>query len=347
MKKFYALLLCTALLLSLMGCGAASPEQTNTDTSHVVTDMSGNQINVPDKIDRYVILWAGLSDIVAMFDGVEHMVGYPATTKSYPFYFDVYPQVSDIVSFPKENISFESVLETNPQVVFMKESDDENLAQQLRDAGVAVLDCEFNNYSQLKQVVQIVADVFGTDEAQETAESFCNYVDDAISYVTAISETIPENEKDTVLVIRDTSSYSAYGLTRYTGQWVEMCGGVYAMVNEDPYANVQLTAEQLIEYDPDHIFFVMPSEANLFMQDPQWSSLAAVKNNQVYSNPCGMNPWSNCGAESVLQFKWALSVMYPNLADYDARDEIRDFYETYYGYTLTEEEIDHIINSSF
>ena len=39
------------------------------------------------------------------------------------------------------------------------------------------------------------------------------------------------------------------------------------MVNEDMYANVNLTKEQLLEYDPDFILFAMPNQAEAFLED--------------------------------------------------------------------------------
>jgi iron complex transport system substrate-binding protein len=119
------------------------------------------------------------------------------------------------------------------------------------------------------------------------------------------------------------------------------------MVNEDPYPNVILTSEQIIEYNPDYIFFVIPGESAKFCSDSAYRTLNAVANNHVYDDPCGLNSWSNAGTESILQFKWAISIFYPDLVDYDIIEETRDFYEQFYGYTPTEQEINDILNVSF
>lgn len=39
------------------------------------------------------------------------------------------------------------------------------------------------------------------------------------------------------------------------------------MKNEDSYANINLTKEQLLEYDLDIIFFLIPGEAQEFLTD--------------------------------------------------------------------------------
>lgn len=346
MKKNRLLLLVLLIVASVFeGCRAGDKDngETTDNSVRIVTDMSGTVVTVPKEIERYAVVWAGMTDIVAMFDGAEHMVAYPEKSTSFKMYVELYPELKNKLCLPEDGISVESILETEAQVVFLKGSDDENLVNKLRQCGIAVVDCEFKNYEGLQEVVKIVAEVFGTEDASAKAEEYGAYLDDAVNRALSFSRGLENSEKITALVIKDTIDFSAYGKTRYTGQWVEMCGADYIMVNEESYANVNLTREQLLEYDPDVLFFSMPNEAEKFLNDSSWKGMSAVKNNKVYNIPSGLNTWSNSGAESALIFDWAREIMYPELMEYST-EAIADFYEKFYQIVLSDDEIEKMVD---
>lgn len=338
------LLSMTLLGVFMTGCQKNDTVDDGNQQLRVVTDMSGCNVELPEKVERYAVAWAAISDITTMFDGVEHLVAYPEKSTSFAMYLEKYPNLQDKTCLANEGISVDTILNSGAQVVFLKGSDDPVLVEQLRACEIAVVDCEFKNYEGLKNVVSLVAEVFGTEEAKAIAKQYCEYLDHEVSKAKSFSDTLPESEKKTVLVIKDATDYSAFGKTRYTGQWAEMCGGIYSMVNKDLYANVNLTKEQLLEYDPDILFFSMPGQAELFLNDNTWCEMTAVKSGNVYNIPSGLNTWSNSGAESALIFEWACAVMYPDAVDYDCYSKISEYYTQFYNFDLTTEDIDEILN---
>lgn len=344
-KRKIALLLTFALIvMCVSACGANEKTEAQART---IVDMSGNTIELPDEIDKYAVAWAGLTDILLMFDGTEHLVAYPEKSGSFKWIFSVYPEYESKTCLADAGVSTETVLETGAQVVFLKAADDEELYNRLRECGVAAIDCKFDTYEELETVVNMIAEVLGTENAADLANKYCNYLDQAVADTVAFSVTLSAEARVSALVMKNTKDYSAYGSSRYTGKWVEMCGGNYSMVNEDAYANVNLTQEQIIEYNPDYIFFAMPNQATGFIENPVWEELSAVKNGHVYNIPSGFNTWSNCGAESALVFRWAAYIMYPEQTSFDIDQEIKSFYSQFYGYEPSDEEIERILLSSF
>lgn len=352
MKKLLAMVLVVAMIMAISaGCGA-SPSSGDTAkeekvTLDSITDMSGNEIKLPEKIDSYAVAWAGLTDILLMFDGTEHLAAYPEKSAAFKWIFDVYPEYENKICLSNEGISSEEIIESGVDVVFMKAADDENLYSRLNECGIATIDCQFDTYEELQTVVKMIASVLGTDEASQKAEAYCLYLDDAVADTIAFSDTLGEDERVSALVMKDTKDYSAYGSGRYTGKWVEMCGANYSMVNEDTYANVNLTSEQIFEYNPNFIFFAMPKQVDKFLEDGTWSDLDAVQNDHVYNIPGGFNTWSNCGAESALVFRWAAETMYPGKTGFDINYEIKTFYLDFYGYEPSDEEIERMLVSAF
>ena len=137
--------------------------------------------------------------------------------------------------------------------------------------------------------------------------------------------------------------HASFGKDKYTGKWVEMCGAKYSLPKDDNNANVNLTKEQLMQFNPDFIFFSMPGEAQKFVSDDTWSGMTAVTSGHVYNIPSGINTWSNSGAESALIFSWAQNIMYRNQSEYNVEREVYNYYKKFYSYELNEEEIKSIL----
>lgn len=337
--SFTLVLVCLVSILS--GCTTANaPENNKTRT---VVDMSGHSVEVPEKVNSYISLWVGSVTITLMLDHGENMVGCSETAASYPMFDRACKNTRDITYFTNDAITLEGILETGAEVVFYRGKDNADLAEKLIKAGVAAIDVEFNTYDEMMDAIDIMADVLNTNYARETASRYRTYANEMIGKAQTIGNTV--QDKKSIIVIRDTSNLRAYGVNRFAGRWATLCGGDYALKEGDPNGYVNLTSEQLLEYDPEIIVFVIPGEAKKFIADSKWSSLSAVKNGHVYENPSAIGTWSNHGSECVLQFGWAMEKLYPEQSDFDLVQEVKDFYNEFYAMDLTDSEIAAVINA--
>ncbi len=341
-RKWISLMLVVVCVVGILsGCATANAPETN--KTRTVVDMSGHSVEVPEKVNSYISLWVGSVTITLMLDHGEKMVGCSETAASYPLFDRACQNPEDITYFTNDAITLEGILETGAEVVFYRGKDNADLAEKLIKAGVAAIDVEFNTYDEMMDAIDIMADVLNTDYACGTASRYRTYANEMIEKAQAVGNTV--QDRKSIIVIRDTSNLRAYGVNRFAGRWATLCGGDYALKDGDPNGYVNLTSEQLLEYDPEIIVFVIPGEAKKFIEDAKWSSLTAVKNGHVYENPSAIGTWSNHGSECVLQFGWAIEKLYPECTDFDFVKEVRDFYKEFYAMELTDAEITSIINA--
>lgn len=341
-KKWISITLVVVCLVGILsGCTTANAPETN--KTRTVVDMSGRSVEVPEKVNSYISLWVGSVTITLMLDHGENMVGCSETAASYPMFERACQNTKDITYFTNDAITLEEILETGAEVVFYRGKDNADLAEKLIKAGIAAIDVEFNTYDEMMDAIDIMADVLNTDYARETASKYRTYANEMIEKAQTVGNTV--QDKKSIIVIRDTSNLRAYGVNRFAGRWATLCGGDYALKEGDPNGYVNLTSEQLLEYDPEIIVFVIPGEAKKFIADSKWSSLTAVKNGHVYENPSAIGTWSNHGSECVLQFGWAMEKLYPEHSDFDLVQEVKDFYNEFYAMELTDSEIAAVINA--
>lgn len=65
--------------------------------------------------------------------------------------------------------------------------------------------------------------------------------------------------------------------------------------------------------------------------------MGAVKNKRVYKIPLGMYCWYPPDGDAPLSLIWAAKQMHPDLfQDIDMDQEIKEYYQKFYGYTLFE-----------
>ena len=108
--------------------------------------------------------------------------------------------------------------------------------------------------------------------------------------------------------------------------------------------NSTLTIEQIMDWDPEIIFMGRMDDTGIILNNDAWSGITAVKNNAVYLSPSGVFHWDYSG-ESVLLMLYLAKNIQPELfADLDMEAEIQNYYETFYGYTLSDENIQNILN---
>ena len=341
MKKILVLFSALIMIMSCVGCSSNSKKD---EKYRVITDMRGENVNVPEEINKYGVYWVGATDIAAMLEGMKSICAYPETSAGFPYLEVIYPNMKDCTVLSKDDVSAEEIVSTGLQVLFVRYSDNEELFKQLSDSGISVVDVEFNDYDSLSDAIDVAANVFGTDEAKKKAASYREYLANALKEADEIVAKMSEEEKPTIITIRDTETLKAYGPGRFSGSWVNYVGAKSCLEMDDPNGYVSLSDEQIMEYDPDYIVFALENQAAAFMNNDKYKELKSCKNGKVYNSPSVVNTWSNQSAESVLQLKWGLYYI-NGVHDMDIANTVKDFYLKFYEYELSDDEIASILDT--
>lgn len=164
-------------------------------------------------------------------------------------------------------------------------------------------------------------------------EKFAYYQD----YVKSCVQNIPQDAKQTVLVIGDLTDITGFGEKAYEAYWTDIAGLNYILPSNDGADKVNLTMEQVFEFDPDAVV-VETFDTSVLTDDSTWLTLRAYKDGKVLAAPSALDNWSKPGAESMMVYLWALNVFYPDYSgELDLTTEIRNFYKDFYGYDMSEE----------
>ncbi|MBR5429244.1 MAG: ABC transporter substrate-binding protein [Firmicutes bacterium] len=357
MKKALLLMLTLMLALCLLAaCGAtdadteaeaegeeAAETAEATGETRIITDMAGNEVEIPAEVNTYVESWFAHNAVDLMLDQAEGMLITCASYEQHPWMYIVCPNFWNAQSTKfATDMSLEEIIAAEPDVVF---GSNEDYREMFETVGIPFINCSFKTYDEMIQAVKLTAEVFGGD-AIEKADAWANYLQERLDWVSERVADIPDEER--VRVAHGSSIYELDfdGANTIIDEWITYSGGINAAA-EGLEGNLQtITLEQVMEWDPDVLITGRPhDQVDEVLSDPAWASLKAVKNGAVYSNPRGIFAWDRYGVEEALQPQWCAQLLYPDrFEDFDISEEVKYFYKEFLNYELTDEEVEMILN---
>ena len=311
----------------------------------IITDMDGNQVNIPDRVERVADLWHDNNQIVLLLGGADKLVATTTATAASPWFAEVYPNIKKVPALTNgETIQVEELLSQKPDTVLLSKK---SMLNEVKKAGLKGVHVSFQDFEGLKKTVRITAEVLG-DKAPKVAKSYIKELESNIRFVESRIKDVKEKQRPTVLHITNGSDLLKIdGGKSMIGEWIRMAGGKSVLPDE---ANmVTVTMESIVQANPDVI--IIGSSGNKsqaaiekIKADPSWQSISAVKNNRIYANPTGTFPWDRYSAEEALQILWAAQLFHPErFADVDMITKTQDFYRKYYNYNLSKENAQQIL----
>ena len=370
-SKFKAgIALSSSLLLAVLtGCGAAnntsssdsasasssisasssSNEHTsffvkdNGDGTKVIKDIDGKEVTVPTNPERIADLWHANNQVVLLLGGADKLVSTTTNVKSLAWFKKVYPGIENVDAPVKDtDVNMEQLLADKPDVLLASNKDQVSKAS---EAGIPSVHVEFQNFADLKRTVELTAEVIGTPDAIAKAKQYTEYLEKNEKLVQDRLKDVKDKPK--VLHISGGSDLTKVdGSKSLIGEWMNLTGAENSLDGVENLKNVSL--EQIIASKPD-IIIIGGADAqkgvDAIKSDPAWADVPAVKNDKILKNPVGTFNWDRYSAEEALQILWAAQQFHPEqFQDIDLVKETQDFYKTYYGYDLTEDEANRIIS---
>lgn len=367
----------TALILAvataIAGCGGTAASTTTElesseqsektvtaveETTRVIVDQVGNEVELPQEINRIVIASAWpLASVYCLFDGsVEKLVGVdPAiiSAAENSLLVKVAPEIVNVSSSFSQNgvINAEELLKLDPDVVLYATGvpEDYEICQQagIPAVGFSLSVKDFNAVETINSWVELLGEVLNEDLGNE---EFIQYGQEMERLVADRLKEISEEDKPTNIFIHgyDASTVNVPGTKSWGDYWITASGGINAGAQAGS-GTPTVGAEQIYEWNPDRIFIdnfndALPEDIyENTLANFDWSTVNAVKEKQVIKTPLGMYRWYVTCSDSALMLLWMAKQNHPDLfKDIDMNQTVKDFYEKFYQVSLTDEEVEYI-----
>ena len=369
-RHLLALLLCFVMTVTLFAgyseIKAASEETTQseeqtetqeTGETREITDMAGRKVTVPAAEDIESVFSTGPVAAIFMYMvAPDKLLGwnYELNDVEKSIILEKY---HDLPNFGMgDAISYEAVIAANPTIALncgkindAMVSDCDALSKSLGIPVIAV-DNELNNSA---EAFRFMGELLGVeDHAEELAE----YSEKIFTDIAALAD-IPEDEKVSVYFGNGEDSLETAPRGSQHAQILDAVNVTnVADLELGDGSRVQISAEQLLAWDPDVIVVngepkadkSGSSAAEEILNNPDYASLKAVQDNKVYGTPNAPFSWVDrpAGPNRLVGMRWLSAVVYPEYIKCDVNEEIREFFNLFYHVDLSDEQLENVLKGT-
>jgi iron complex transport system substrate-binding protein len=362
-KGYIALVLILTgfVIVFLAACGGKSTASSgSTASTRSVIDQAGREVQVPEKVERVVIVapWP-LASVYCLYMGSgAKLVGVHPAIKSageYSHLMKVAPEIAGCeTSFIQgDDINVEELMKLEPDVVLYSSSNPAH-TEQMKNAGIpavgfSVSIAQYNTVETVNRWVELLGQIFGEEDK---AAGITEYGREVEAMIRERIKDIPKEKMPSALMLYhyDDTQILASGNTFFGQYWCDATG-LRSVSENEKGSGINVNMEQIYEWAPEMIFvtnfvpYLSEDFYNNVIPAEDWSSVPAVMGRQVHKFPLGMYRWFPPSSDSALCLFWLAKTAHPELfGDIDLDKEIRDYYKRFYKVDLTNAEIEKIYN---
>ena len=381
MKKFLSIFLTLTICLTLFSCANTNSEnvvadnvanETATETSssqtHLVVDHGGNEVQVPNKIERIVVtdIFPIPAVLSVFFDSADKIVGIAPTSMSAAknsLLSKIYPEILNAsTDFMSGNtINVEELMKLNPDVVFYSENNNEQ-KEVLQNAGFCAIGISANGWNYdcittLNEWLKTLTEIFKYSDEIKYLSERSNKAQVKASGIYGIIKSkvskLKDDEKKKVFFLfqYNDSTILTSGKNFFGEWWADSVGCINVASELEKDNSVATNLEQIYAWNPEMIFITnfttaLPNDLyNNTIGNYDWSEVKAVKDKEVYKMPLGMYRTYTPGIDTPITLLWFAKTAYPDLfSDMDLITETRAYYKDIFDVDLTDDEIKSIFN---
>ena len=369
-RQLLALFICLVMSVSLLTgyseTKAATEEPTQsaeqdatqeTAETREITDMAGRKVTVPVAENIESVFSAGpVAAIFLYMVAPDKLLGwnYELNDVEKSIILDKY---QDLPNFGMgDAVNYEAVIAANPTIAINSGkindamvSDCDALSESLGIPVVAV-DNELNNSA---EAFRFMGELLGVEDH---AEELAQYAEQVFTDINALSD-IPEEKKVSVYFGNGEDSLETAPRGSQHAQIFDVINAVnVADLELGDGSRVQISAEQLLAWDPDVIVVngepkadkSGSSAAEDILSNPDYASLKAVQDQKVYGTPNAPFSWVDrpAGPNRLIGMRWFSALIYPEYIKCDINEEIHKFFDLFYHVDLSDEQLENVLKGT-
>ena len=369
-RQLLALLICLVMSVSLLTgyseTKAATEEPTQsaeqdatqeTAETREITDMAGRKVTVPAAENIESVFSAGpVAAIFLYMVAPDKLLGwnYELNDVEKSIILDKY---QDLPNFGMgDAVNYEAVIAANPTIAINSGkindamvSDCDALSESLGIPVVAV-DNELNHSA---EAFRFMGELLGVEDH---AEELAQYAEQVFTDINALSD-IPEEKKVSVYFGNGEDSLETAPRGSQHAQILDVINAVnVADLELGDGSRVQISAEQLLAWDPDVIVVngepkadkSGSSAAEDILSNPDYASLKAVQDQKVYGTPNAPFSWVDrpAGPNRLIGMRWFSALIYPEYIKCDINEEIHKFFDLFYHVDLSDEQLENVLKGT-
>ncbi len=308
-----------------------------------LTDQAGNIVSINLPVRRVLSAYGPVTAMIYNVDAEERLVSASYLGARDPLGSSVmqkmdprFPGIQGDESFSQSEFNIEEAAMLEPDLIIGNARSGWLETVAALEVPVFLYDAE--TPEALKEAVLLTGQIFGPHSTAQ-AGAWVRYYESIVESIREKVAEIPVEDRVKVLFTGTEPLRVASG-DMFQSYIIETAGGISASSELEGYWN-NINLEQVVIWDPD-VIIVPPyggASVEAIIESEEWQILDAVKDGKVYRMPKLVAPWDTPAPDAVLGIIWMVHQLYPDLIELDCSSEAEYFYNTFFDYEITDEEL--------
>lgn len=356
-KRFY---ICMILLLSLLlgGCAGKETAGKQTDTAEnmrTIVDMAGRSVSIPARVNKVygasptgtIFIYTIDPDLLLGWNYFMGMDGSQFVAEKYknlPVLGGWFGNIS--------TANTEDLMRLHPDLIICMDIPQQpGLADRIQDlTGIPVVVVN-GSINKMEEAYKFAGKVLGREERTAALAAYCR---ETVDFVQAKKPLLSGRNPVKVYYAEGRKGLETEPAGSWHAELIEYVGGVNAAGTDLPpggeLGRSPVSAEQVMLWNPEVVLigYFREGETSSYAQimtDGDWADIAAVRSKRVYEIPTQPFNWFDrppC-INRLIGIRWVANLVYPDVYRVDMRAEVKRFYELFYHYRLSEQEVDALL----
>ena len=329
----------------------------NADGSRVMNDSLG-EITVPKESFRIACTAPAQTSGLLLLGAVDKIVAIDSSFANGGWIMSKYPQLAELpVVFANNETNVEELLNQKPDLVLYASRYGDETRQQLEELGIICSEGMKQTDDDGIDYIDRVRDnaayrglLIGGPQAT-AAKNYREEYNAIRQDIQSRTAGIAEKDRPTVCEVSSAGQQLQVNNGSAIGQMlIDLAGGINAAKDASgesagPSGQTIIEPETLLNYNPDILIVDKEGYLEELKNDAILSQLKAIQEGRVFIAPTGAMSWPYNGPEEYLNMYFFAKCIQPDLfADIDMEAKTRDFYKTYFGFDLTDDDVKMIFS---
>ncbi len=338
LKKVSSMILAFILITTFfIGCGKSKEVTSNVNNAITVEDQLGRKVEIKGDVNKIISSYPITTSLLVALGLKDKLAGIEMKPKDRELYRRVAPEFLDKPQIGSaKSVNVEECAKINPDLVIMPTRTKEMIPK-FEELNIPVIAVEPESLDSFLECVKILGKSTNTEAR---ANQIIKYYQDNLDKIKKINDS--NSNKPKVYLSGSSSILRTCTSKMYQNYMIEASGGNNVTSSlEDGYW-VDISAEQLLTYNPDIIYIVQYAKYSVedVLNDERLKDLNAVKNKKVFVIPSVIEPWDYPTPSSILGILWMTNNISPDKYSTEEFEKTaKDFYKTFFNLEVDNKDI--------
>ncbi|SFD30829.1 ABC transporter substrate-binding protein [Clostridium uliginosum] len=320
-----------------IGCGKNEKITDNNNKTITVEDQLGRKVEIKGEVNKIISSYPITTSLLVALGIKDKLAGVEMKPKDKELYRRVAPEFLDKPQIGSaKSINVEECAKINPDLVIIPTRTKEVIPK-FEELNIPVIAVEPESLDSFLECVKLIGKSTNTEQR---ANEIVKYYEDNLEKVKKINEN--NTNKPKVYLSGSSNILRTCTSKMYQDYMIKASGGNNVTSNINDGYWVDISAEQLLSYNPDIIYIVQYAKYSVedVLKDPRLKDVNAVKNKKVFAIPSVIEPWDYPTPSSILGILWMTNNINPDKYSKDEFEKTaKDFYKKFFNLEVENKDI--------